>query len=58
MSELKIITVRDSDTVAAEINTIKETARKVMITSAIMIGGKLAEAKSMVPHGEWGKWLE
>ena len=56
MSE--IITVRDSDTVAAEINTIKETARQVMIASAIMIGGKLAEAKSMVPHGEWGKWLE
>ena len=54
----KIITMRDSDTVAAEINTIKETARQVMIASAIMIGGKLAEAKSMVPHGEWGKWLE
>ena len=53
----EIVTVRDSDIVAAEINTIKENARQVMIASAIMIGGKLTEAKSMVPHGEWGKWL-
>lgn len=54
----EIITVRDSDIVAAEINTIKEATRQVMIGNAIRIGGKLMEAKSMVPYGEWGKWLE
>lgn len=53
-----IITVRDSDIVAAEINTIKEDTRRVMIANAIRIGGKLMEAKSLVPFGEWGKWLE
>ena len=54
----EIITVRDSDIVAAEINTIKEDTRRIMIGNAIRIGGKLMEAKSMVPYGEWGKWLE
>lgn len=54
----QIITVRDSDIIAAEINTIKEDTRRVMIANAIRIGGKLTEAKSMVDHGEWGKWLE
>lgn len=52
------ITVRDSDIIAAEINTIKEDTRRILIASAIRIGGKLVEAKSMVDHGEWGKWLE
>lgn len=55
MSE--IVTVRDSEIVAAEINTIKEDTRRIMIGNAIRIGGKLLEAKSMVPFGEWGKWL-
>lgn len=53
-----IITVRDSEIVAAEINTIKEDTRRVMIANAIRIGEKLTEAKSLVPFGEWGKWLE
>lgn len=53
-----IITARDSDIIAAEINTIKEDTRRIMIANSIRIGGKLVEAKSMVDHGEWGKWLE
>ena len=56
MSE--IVTIRDSEIVAAEINTIKEQARRVLLTSAIEIGRRLTEAKAMVPHGEWGKWLQ
>lgn len=54
----KIVTVRDCDIIAAEINTIKDNAQRVVIASAIQIGGKLVEAKSMVDHGQWGKWLE
>lgn len=53
-----IITVRDGDVIAAEINAIKETTRKIMISGSIEIGRRLVEAKSTVPHGEWGKWLE
>lgn len=54
----EIITVRDGDVIAAEINAIKEQTRRVMISSSIEIGRRLVEAKSAVPHGEWGKWLE
>lgn len=56
MSE--IITVRDPEIIAAEINTIKSTVRQTVIYASIEIGGKLVEAKSLVSHGEWGKWLE
>lgn len=52
-----IITVRDGDIIAAEINVIKEHAAKVMISSAIEIGKRLVEAKSVVGHGNWGSWL-
>lgn len=54
----EIITVRDGDVIAAEINAIKDSTRRIMIANSILIGGKLQEAKAMVPHGEWGKWLE
>lgn len=56
MSE--IITARDSEIIATEINTIKEDTREIVIANAIRIGGKLIEAKNMVPYGEWGKWLQ
>lgn len=52
-----IITVRDGDIIAAEINVIKENAAKVVISSAIEIGKRLVEAKSVVGHGNWGSWL-
>ena len=53
-----IITARDPDIIAAEINTIKEQVQKVLIYASIEIGGKLTEAKGLVPQGEWGRWLE
>lgn len=43
--------------IAQEINEIKEKVRDVAIRGAIEIGKRLQEAKSMVPYGEWGKWL-
>ena len=57
MSE-SIVTARDIEIVTAEINTIKAQAQRVLLVSAIEIGRRLVEAKSMVNHGEWGKWLE
>ena len=50
-----IITARDPEIIAAEINTIKEQVQRVLIYASIEIGGKLTEAKSLVPQGEWGK---
>ncbi len=55
MNELQ--TTRTLETVTAEINTIREHARRVVLESGIEIGRRLVEAKELMPHGEWGKWL-
>lgn len=51
-----------TDAIAGEINAIKKTTEKtvrgVMLRAAADIGRLLTEAKGMVPHGEWGAWLE
>lgn len=54
----EIITSRDVDIVTAEIVTIKRQTQQVLITAAIEIGRRLTEVKSMIPHGEWGKYLQ
>jgi len=43
--------------IAAEINRIKQQTCKIMLTNAIEVGKRLKEAKALLPHGEWGKWL-
>lgn len=53
-----IITARDIDIVTAEIKTIQRQAQKTMLLAAIEIGRRLVEAKKLLNHGEWGKWLE
>ena len=54
--------VRSGEVIAAEINGIKRQTEKavrgVMLSAAMDIGKLLIEAKSVVPHGEWGAWLE
>lgn len=44
--------------IAAEINMITHQTKKILLASAVEIGCRLKEAKSLVKHGEWGKWLE
>lgn len=56
MSE--ITTVRSLETVTAEIVTITGQARCAVVSAAIEVGRRLVEAKEMVPHGEWGRYLE
>lgn len=55
MSEL---VVRTTEIIAAEINSIKDQTRRIMLQSSIEIGRRLVEAKSMLKHGEWGTWLK
>lgn len=55
-NELKV--ERSPETIAVEINTIKDETRKAVVLSSIEIGKRLVEAKEVVPHGEWGNWLE
>lgn len=54
----EIVTVRDIDIVTTEIVTIKRQTQQLLLTAAIEIGRRLDEAKRMVNHGEWGKYLE
>ena len=49
---------RTPEVIATEINVIKAQARDVYVRSAIEIGKRLYEAKTMVAHGKWGRWLE
>jgi len=50
-------TERTPQSIAAEINRIKQQTCKIMLTNAMEIGKSLREAKDLLPHGEWGKWL-
>lgn len=43
---------------AAEINVIKRQVEQTALMGAIEIGKRLKEAKSQVPYGKWGEWLE
>ena len=51
------ITERTPQGIAAEINRIKQQTCKIMLTNAIEVGKRLKEAKALLPHGEWRKWL-
>lgn len=53
-----IVPARDIETVTAEINIITVQTQRGLLTGAIEIGRRLVEAKSMVPQGEWGKYLQ
>ncbi|MDM5205347.1 DUF3102 domain-containing protein [Cytobacillus kochii] len=52
------LSTRDRNLIALEIKNIKEQTQKIFLLSSIEIGKRLVEAKKLVPHGEWGNWLE
>lgn len=56
MSE-NVVAVRSIEIVTAEINTIRDNARKVFLDAVVQIGTRLEEAKQMVPSGEWTAYL-
>lgn len=43
---------------ASEINLITEQTKQMVLMNFIELGRRLTEAKAMVKHGEWGKWLK
>ncbi|HHY28050.1 MAG TPA: DUF3102 domain-containing protein [Desulfitobacterium dehalogenans] len=44
--------------IAAEINAINLESRKMLLKNAIEVGRRLKEAKELLKHGEWLKWLK
>lgn len=53
-----IIAARNIETITTEIKTIETQMAKTAIYGCIEIGKRLVEAKEMVGHGNWGKYLE
>ncbi|MBR2410157.1 MAG: DUF3102 domain-containing protein [Clostridia bacterium] len=49
--------VRDVEVITNEIKTLVAQSQCMMIAYIIEIGRRLREAKSLLPHGEWGNWL-
>ncbi len=54
----ELVNTRDIEIIAAEINNIKEQTRIMVLNNSIEIGRRLVEAKSIIQHGQWGRWLE
>ena len=54
----EVTATRSLETVTAEILTITGQVKCAVVSAAIEIGRRLVEAKELVPHGEWGKYLE
>lgn len=52
------IVQRDINVITAEFVAIKRQAERMILDSAIEMGRRLCEAKSILPHGEWGEWLK
>lgn len=57
--------IRSPEVIADEINAIKSQTSSILSAalsytkrSCFEIGRRLEEAKALVPHGEWGAWLE
>lgn len=49
---------RDIDVITSEIQDLCNEAKRTVLLYAVEIGRRLVEAKEVLPHGEWGKWLE
>lgn len=45
------------ENVTAEIKELKRQANQMALAYAVEIGRRLSEAKTLVPHGQWGIWL-
>ena len=53
-----IVVMRDIDIITSEIKTIKKYVEETAIYGFVEIGRRLVEAKELVGHGNWGKYLE
>ena len=57
-NEIIEVESRDLTVVEGEIRTLVTQYRTLTLGYAVEIGRRLVEAKSLLGHGEWGKWLE
>ena len=53
-----MVPAREISVITGEIIEIRRQANNMLLMYVIEIGRRLIEAKRILPHGEWGKWLE
>lgn len=49
---------KDPAVLAGEIRLLQRQAQGIILNYAIEIGRRLTEAKTVLPHGQWGDWLK
>ena len=49
---------RDISVITQEIQELCRQAKTMLLMYAVEIGRRLVEAKEVLPHGEWGKWIK
>lgn len=54
---IEVKDIRTTDIIAAEIITIRDQTKRLVLAASVEIGRRLCEAKDMLHHGEWGAWL-
>lgn len=54
----EITTDRTPEIIAVEIKSLEAQGTAMFLSVVAEIGKRLIEVKAMLPHGEWGKWLE
>ena len=57
-NEVAVVTVVTANTLAAEIVTITNQTKQMVVMAAVEVGRRLCEAKAMVGHGEWGGYIK
>ena len=58
MSNIITTTGRSAATIAVEIRSLDEQARRMTLFYIVEIGQRLIEAKALVPTGEWGTYIK
>lgn len=55
--EMEQVSPSRLEQVTVEIITIQKQTERIVLTSAIEIGRRLTEVKSLIPHGQWGTYI-
>lgn len=58
MSDSITVQARSATTIAAEIRSLDSQGKFICLMYIFEIGKRLVEAKDLVDHGEWGRYLE
>lgn len=53
-----VATERDLTIVTTEIKTLHQQAQQMVLSYVIEIGRRLVEAKALVEHGDWGRYIK